>query len=45
VTFCGNARVLLRKLRMPVVIARHGELLQRGICYIAEPSQGAAFLI
>ena len=24
---------------MPVVIARHGELLHHGVCYIAEPSQ------
>jgi two-component system chemotaxis response regulator CheB len=31
--------ILLRELRMPVVIARHGELLQHGVCYIAEPSQ------
>jgi len=31
--------ILLRELRMPVVIARHGELLHRGVCYIAEPSQ------
>jgi two-component system chemotaxis response regulator CheB len=31
--------ILLRELRMPVVIARHGELLHHGVCYIAEPSQ------
>jgi chemotaxis response regulator CheB len=31
--------ILVRKSRMPVVIARHGELLRRGVCYIAEPSQ------
>ena len=29
--------ILLRELRMPVVIARHGELLHHGVCYIAEP--------
>ena len=31
--------ILVRKSRMSVVIARHGELLHRGVCYIAEPSQ------
>jgi two-component system chemotaxis response regulator CheB len=31
--------ILARELRMPVVIARHGELLHHGVCYIAEPSQ------
>jgi two-component system chemotaxis response regulator CheB len=31
--------ILVRKSRMPVVIAKHGELLRRGVCYIAEPSQ------
>jgi hypothetical protein len=31
--------ILVRELRMPVVIARHGELLHHGVCYIAEPSQ------
>ena len=31
--------IVLRELRMPVVIARHGELLHHGVCYIAEPSQ------
>jgi len=31
--------ILMRELRMPVVIARHGELLHHGVCYIAEPSQ------
>jgi chemotaxis response regulator CheB len=31
--------ILVRKSRMPVVIARHGELLHRGVCYIAEPSK------
>ena len=31
--------ILMRELRMPVVIARHGELLHYGVCYIAEPSQ------
>jgi len=31
--------ILVRKSRMPVVIARHGELLHHGVCYIAEPSQ------
>ena len=28
--------ILMRELRMPVVIARHGELLHHGVCYIAE---------
>ena len=31
--------ILMRELRMPVVIARHRELLHHGVCYIAEPSQ------
>jgi two-component system, chemotaxis family, protein-glutamate methylesterase/glutaminase len=31
--------ILVRKSRMPIVIPRHGELLHRGVCYIAEPSQ------
>ena len=31
--------ILMRELRMPVVIARHGELLHHGVCYMAEPSQ------
>jgi chemotaxis response regulator CheB len=31
--------IQLRKSPMPVVIARHGEVLRHGVCYIAEPSQ------
>jgi two-component system, chemotaxis family, protein-glutamate methylesterase/glutaminase len=31
--------ILREELRMPVVIARHGDLLHHGVCYIAEPSQ------
>src|SRR5262249_3222071 len=31
--------ILLRNVRMPVVVARHGERLHKGACYIGEPSQ------
>jgi len=31
--------ILLRNVRMPVVVARHGERLHKGVCYIGEPSQ------
>jgi chemotaxis response regulator CheB len=31
--------ILLRNVRMPVVVARHGERLHEGVCYIGEPSQ------
>ena len=31
--------ILARKSSMPVVVARHGELLHRGACYIGDPSQ------
>jgi chemotaxis response regulator CheB len=31
--------ILLRNVRMPVVVTRHGERLHKGVCYIGEPSQ------
>src|SRR5215470_13368413 len=31
--------ILVRTSAMPVVVARHGELLHHGVCYIGDPSQ------
>jgi two-component system, chemotaxis family, protein-glutamate methylesterase/glutaminase len=31
--------ILRRNIRMPVVVASHGERLHHGVCYIGEPSQ------
>jgi chemotaxis response regulator CheB len=31
--------ILARKCAMPVEVAKHGELLRHGVCYIGEPSQ------
>ena len=31
--------ILLRNMRMPVVVTRHGERLHKSVCYIGEPSQ------
>jgi two-component system, chemotaxis family, protein-glutamate methylesterase/glutaminase len=31
--------ILVRKCHMPVVVARHGERLHHGVCYIGDPSQ------
>lgn len=31
--------ILVRKGSIPIVVARHGERLHRGACYIGEPSQ------
>jgi two-component system, chemotaxis family, protein-glutamate methylesterase/glutaminase len=31
--------ILVRKCHMPIVVARHGERLHHGVCYIGDPSQ------